>query len=170
MSSTYHIAVFENLTDIGYLLMTQLQKTLGINVNADIILNNQQSKWRHILAEKKLNPQYDLFIINIGTLFFEGTPAFYHRELFGVDGAYRVGPEIPKFNELYQLFERETVADKFLERAKDLDRYVFDEALGLFLFSPDQLYAVNRYVNFVPYRTSLEFADTSVDPRHWSKI
>lgn len=169
MESVFYIAVFEDLADIGYLLMEQLRDILGINVNVDIIPSDQQLKWRHILAEKKLNPHYDLFLINIGTLFLEGTPAFYHREVFGVDGAYRVGPEIPEFNELYQLFAQETDTDKFLKRAKALDRYVYDEALGLFLFSPDQLYAVNRYVNFVPYRTSLEFANTSVDPRHWSR-
>jgi hypothetical protein len=42
------------------------------------------------------------------------------------------------------------------------------QALALFLVAPQVLYAVNREVNFVPYATSFELADTSVSAGHWS--
>ncbi|HVE96148.1 MAG TPA: hypothetical protein VNA67_04105 [Pseudonocardiaceae bacterium] len=42
------------------------------------------------------------------------------------------------------------------------------QALALFLVAPQVLYAVNREVNFVPYATSFELADTSVSSGHWS--
>lgn len=49
-----------------------------------------------------------------------------------------------------------------------IDRYVTDQSLALFLVAPQVLYAVNRDVDFVPYATSFEFADTEVRAGHWS--
>ncbi len=117
-SNTYKIAVFEDLHDIGNLVARQLHIILGINVKLEVIANEERLKWRHILAEKKLDPYFDLFIVDLNTLFLEGTPAFYHREVFGADGAYRIGPEIPEFNNLYNLFERETNSQKLLSTRK----------------------------------------------------
>ena len=53
--------------------------------------------------------------------------------------------------------------------AEQIDRYVFDEALALFLCAPQALYAVNTHVNFGPYRTTFELAETEVDEQHWSR-
>ncbi len=49
-----------------------------------------------------------------------------------------------------------------------IDRYVTDQALALFLVAPQVLYAVNRHVDFVPYATTFELADTSLGDGHWS--
>ena len=46
---------------------------------------------------------------------------------------------------------------------------LFDEALALFLCAPQALYAVNKHVNFGPYRTTFELAETQVDEQHWSR-
>ncbi len=39
---------------------------------------------------------------------------------------------------------------------------------ALFLVALQVLFAVNRAVNFLPYATSFELADTSVSSGHWS--
>ncbi len=50
-----------------------------------------------------------------------------------------------------------------------IDRFVHDEALALFLCAPEVLYAVNKQVDFVPYCTTFELAETRVSAEHWSR-
>ena len=44
-----------------------------------------------------------------------------------------------------------------------------EQAYFLFLYSPIQLYAVSKHVQFVPYANGiLTFAEASVTDQHWS--
>jgi hypothetical protein len=63
----------------------------------------------------------------------------------------------------------ETEGAKLGKVAEQIDRYVFDEALALFLCAPQALYAVNKHVSFGPYRTTFELAETEIDEQHWSR-
>jgi peptide/nickel transport system substrate-binding protein len=94
---------------------------------------------------------------------------YFHRAFFGHDGAIRTGPQLPEFDRLFKRMASEVDKEKRKELSKKIDRYVFKEALGLFLFVPKQIYAVNKHVHFRPYLTTLEFADTEVGEGHWSK-
>lgn len=76
---------------------------------------------------------------------------------------------IPEFEALFKKFAAQVNPVDLMKVAKEIDRYVYKEALGLFLCSPQDLYAVNKEVMFRPYRTSLEFAETEVSPNHLSK-
>src|SRR5438874_3040187 len=58
---------------------------------------------------------------------------------------------------------------KLVQVAEQIDRYVFEEALALFLCAPEALYAVNKHVSFGPYRTAFELAEAEVDDEHWSR-
>src|SRR5260370_42471180 len=58
---------------------------------------------------------------------------------------------------------------KLVKVAEQIDRYVYDEALALFLCAPQALYAVNKHVNFGPYRTTFELAETEVHEQNWSR-
>jgi hypothetical protein len=50
-----------------------------------------------------------------------------------------------------------------------MERHTSEHASFLFLYSPIQLYAVNKAVEFVPYVTGrLILAETSVTAQHWS--
>ncbi len=53
--------------------------------------------------------------------------------------------------------------------ATDIDRFVYDQALGVFLCAPQALYAVNRHVAFDGYAATFELAETEVAPQHWSR-
>ncbi|MFE8700115.1 ABC transporter substrate-binding protein [Cytobacillus sp. FJAT-54145] len=162
------IATTKEFKKIANLIAPQIQKALGISVNVTVIPQEEEVKWKRVIAEKKLVPAFDIFLATENALFYEGTPAFFHREFFGENGALRIGPEIPEFNEWFKKMAAETDLTKLKEVAKDIDRYVYHEALGLFLCSPDELYAVNRHVKFRPYRTTFELADTEVSKEHWS--
>ncbi|MFZ3591067.1 ABC transporter substrate-binding protein [Bacillus sp. DJP31] len=153
----------------AFVVGSQLQASLQINVNVTVFSKEEEVKWRRIAAEKKLVPSWDILLATTTALFLEGTPAFFHREFFGADGAFRTGPENPEFDALYKRMAAQTDQVKLLEGAKEIDRYTFNEALGLFLCSPQDLYAVNKQVKFRPYRTTFELADTEVTPLHWSR-
>jgi len=72
----------------------------------------------------------------------------------------------------YQKTKDEKRFEQLVNRANSvehIDRYVYDEALALFLCAPQALYVVNKHVDFGPYRTTFELAETEVDEEHWSR-
>lgn len=119
-------------------------------------------------AEKKLIPAWDILLVDLRSLFLEATPAQFHRECFGADGRFRVGPVLPEFEELFAAMAAQTDRKALLAAARKIDQYAYQESLAIFLCFPEALYAVNNHVDFRPYRTALELAETSVDPLHWS--
>jgi hypothetical protein len=51
---------------------------------------------------------------------------------------------------------------------QQMERHTRDQAYFLFLYSPIQLYAVNKSVNFKPVAGPLSLVDISVTDEHWS--
>ena len=62
---------------------------------------------------------------------------------------------------------RRTSQVRLAQVTNRLDRFVYDEALALFLCAPQALYAVNKHVDFTPYATTFELAQTKVGKEHW---
>jgi peptide/nickel transport system substrate-binding protein len=55
------------------------------------------------------------------------------------------------------------------EKMRQLEQYVYDRAYAIFIYSPLDLYAVNKAVNFVPQKSvRLKLKETSVTDNHWS--
>jgi len=55
------------------------------------------------------------------------------------------------------------------EKMRQIEQYVYDRAYAIFIYSPLNLYAVNKTVNFVPQKSqSLRLKETSVTDNHWS--
>jgi peptide/nickel transport system substrate-binding protein len=55
------------------------------------------------------------------------------------------------------------------EKMRQLEQYVYDHAYAIFIYSPLDLYAVNKAVNFVPQKSvTLRLKETSVADNHWS--
>ncbi|MFD1738920.1 ABC transporter substrate-binding protein [Bacillus salitolerans] len=164
------IAAPSNYIKVAETLANHFRAALHIEVAVHNIFPKDELKWRKVLAEKRLIPNWDIFIGSPDTLFYEGTPAYFHREFLGEDGALRSGPIIPQFEVLFNRMAAETHQKELLEKAKEIDRYVYHQALALFLCAPHDLYAVNKHVNFKPYRTTFELAETEVTSKHWSKM
>ena len=83
-------------------------------------------------------------------------------------GEYRTGPVVAAFEEAYADLVAETSRLKRAAVSHRIDKLVHDEALALFLCAPEVHYAVNRHVDFTPYRTTFELAETMVKAGHWS--
>ena len=55
------------------------------------------------------------------------------------------------------------------EKMRRLVKYLHERAYALFIYSPLTLYAVNKEVDFVPFKDGwLNLKETSVTDNHWS--
>jgi peptide/nickel transport system substrate-binding protein len=54
------------------------------------------------------------------------------------------------------------------EKMRQMEKYVYDRAYAVFFYSPLNLYAVNKDVNFVSQKSFLRLKETSVTDNHWS--
>ncbi|MBU8769320.1 ABC transporter substrate-binding protein [Cytobacillus oceanisediminis] len=162
------IASFAKYKGAARAATRSIQDTIGISVSVTIIPDAEKIKWMQVLSEKKLIPYWDLLIIDISAFFLEDMPAYFHRELFGFDGSLRAGPRLKSFEHRFTAFAVETNRNKRKKLAQEIDQYVYHEALALFLCSPRELYAVKKNVNFIPFRTTFELAETEVTANHWS--
>ena len=55
------------------------------------------------------------------------------------------------------------------EKMKRMEKYIYDNAYAVFIYSPLNLYSVNKNVNFVPQKfANLRLKETSVTNNHWS--
>jgi peptide/nickel transport system substrate-binding protein len=157
------------LEGIARMMASDIEAALGISVDVVAVPDEQLLAGARRLMEKKLPLPWDILVHGWFDLSSEAPPAVIHREFFGVDGAFRAGPVLPMFDALFSEMARELDPAKLVQVAERIDRYVFDEALAIFLCAPQALYAVNKHVHFGPYRTTFELADTEVGEEHWSR-
>jgi peptide/nickel transport system substrate-binding protein len=55
------------------------------------------------------------------------------------------------------------------EKMRQMEQYLYDNAYAVFIYSPLNLYAVNKEVNFVPQKSqTLQLKETSLTDNHWS--
>jgi len=163
------IAAPEPFAGIARLVAADVQVALAMGVDIIVVPQEQMLAGSRMLMEKKLPLPWDILIFGWFDLSSEAPPAAVHREFFGTDGAFRAGPELPEFNRLYTEMAAQIDGEKLVKVAEQIDRYVFEEALALFLCAPQALYAVNKHVRFGPYRTTFEVAETEVDEQHCSR-
>jgi peptide/nickel transport system substrate-binding protein len=90
----------------------------------------------------------------------------YHY--FALDGPYDWVSEQPELRQLNEQALR--TADRVQQQAliRQMERHTHDQAYFLFLYNPIQLYAVNKAVEFVPYVSMFNLAETAVTTQHWS--
>jgi len=154
---------------IAHLMAGDLRRALDVAVEVITVPDEALLAGSRALVEKKLDQPWDLLVHAWFDLSSEAPPAAVHREFFGVDGAFRVGPPDEGFDELFHQMAVELDGGQLVQIAEQIDRYCFDNALAVFLCAPQALYAVNNHVSFGPYRTTFEIAEVTVDEGHWSR-
>jgi ABC-type transport system substrate-binding protein len=154
---------------IAQLVASHLRRALGVAVEVIAVPDEALLAGSRALVEKKLDQPWDLLVHAWFDLSSEAPPAAVHREFFGTDGAFRVGPPDAGFDELYRRMAVELDGGKLVQIAEQIDAYCFDNALAVFLCAPQALYAVNNHVSFGPYKTTFEIAEVTVDEHHWSR-
>jgi len=130
---------------------------------------DEERETRRRLAAKERPFGWDVLLLEHRPQPADAVALELHRALVGAGGEYPAGPAVPEFEERWAALTGETSRLKQAELTHRLDRFVHDEALALFLCAPEALYAVNKRVDFRPYRTTFELAETRVDDAHWSR-
>lgn len=154
---------------VADLVKKQLEVALGLACQLTILELAEVPRVRRRLAEKKLPQPWDLLLVEQGAQAADSPPLEIHRAFVGRTGEFRAGPVVPQFEEIYDKLARQTSLSKQAKLAYRLDRFVFNEALALFICAPYSLYAVNKQVDFTPYRTTFELAECRVTEKHWSR-
>jgi peptide/nickel transport system substrate-binding protein len=96
-------------------------------------------------------------------------PAFQLYHIFALGGPGDWGSAQPALQGLYEQVLGTVDRERQRLFLQQMERYTHTNALFLFLYNPIQLYAVNKAVAFVPYRTGiLNLTETSVTAEHWS--
>jgi len=144
----------------------------ALGIGAEVVATyggDEELRIRRKLAQKEAPWEWDVLVLEHGAQAADGPPLELHRAFAGATGEFRAGPVIPEFEALYEQFARETSKIGSAHLSYRIDRFVHDEALALFLCAPQALYAVNRHVEFRPYRTTFELAESRVGEQHWSR-
>jgi ABC-type transport system substrate-binding protein len=75
----------------------------------------------------------------------------------------------PVYEKMWEDTARTVDPERQEAMIRNIFEYLHERALGLTLYSPLLLYAVNKEVNFFPQKSQfLRFKDASVTDRHWS--
>ncbi len=99
--------------------------------------------------------------------YFDWSPQYpvgvVHREFFGKGGILRMSPEDETFDALYDKLLHTNKQPEQENVVKETERYVYDNAMCLFLYAPDRLFAVSNRTDFVAYDTCMsELAETKI--------
>ena len=167
--SSIRVAAPEELESAAEHVAEQWREALGVAVEVTI----HRTKGEKLAAQRALAEKRDLdWDVHLQAVIAQASdtvPVEMHRAFVAGDGEYRAGPPEPEFEAMYAKLVAEPDPAAQLELGGQMEKLVLRDALAIGLYAPHALYAVNREVEFVPYRTSFELADTSVTKRHWSR-
>jgi peptide/nickel transport system substrate-binding protein len=162
-------ALGAGLERVALRVTADLREALGAETETIVYRGEEELRARRLLAEKALPREWDVLILEQTAQTADAPPLELHRAFVGATGEYRAGPVVPEFEDLYAQLARRTSQVRLAQLANRVDRFVYDEALALFLCAPRALYAVNRHVDFTAYRTTFELPECRVSGEHWSR-
>ncbi|MDP9454732.1 MAG: peptide ABC transporter substrate-binding protein [Actinobacteria bacterium] len=163
------LATTTSTEGVARMLEGDLRESLGIDVEVMVVPDEGLLAAQHALVEKVMALPFDVLLHAWIDLSADAPPAFMHHYLYSEGGPFRTGPPVAEFDRLMGQFAKETDAERQSALSAEIDRFVYDEVLSLFLVAPQALYAVNKNVNFVAHATTLELAETYVTEEHWSR-
>lgn len=162
------VAAGDEHEEIARFVARNIADALKIKVDVAVFSAEEKVSALRRLAEKKAVPNWDVFIYGWSGQTTDAPPLELHYQFVGRGGALRSGAWNLAFERLYGDFAAQTGPVKQASRAAEIDKVVYEQALALFLCSPQALYAVNKEVNFTPYATTFELAECEVSADHWS--
>ncbi len=160
------IAAWSGMESVARRVAADLTAALGLEVEVAVVHGAAEREARRQLAEMRGPYGWDILILQQRAQAVDAPPLEQHRAFVGQSGEFRAGPVVPEFEELYAELTRQTSRMRQGLTACRIDRFVSNTALALFLCAPQALYAVNRHVAFIPYRTTFELAECHVGQQY----
>ena len=150
-------------------VISKMLEQVGFQVEVqifDIVAYNQKTLLSH-LDQPAEQQAWDIALNYAGDMV--NFPLFEPYRYFALDGPYDWVTERPELRHLYEQVLHTVDREAQQALLRQMERHTSEQAYFLFLYSPIQLYAVNKAVEFVPYASAtLIFAETGVTEQHWS--
>jgi peptide/nickel transport system substrate-binding protein len=155
--------------EIQATVVSKMLEQAGFKVDLqvlDAVTFNQKTVLSH-LDQPPERQSWDIALTSWGdTLNF---PVFMVYHFFGLDGPHDWLSEQAELRRLREQALQTVDREQQQRLIRQMERHTSEHAYFLFLYSPIQLYAVNRAVEFVPYVSArLILAETLVTEQHWS--
>ncbi len=163
------IAALPEFEVLARQIADQLKEALGLQPSLRIYTAAETLDVRRKLATRERPRDWDILLFEQSGQVADAPALEFHRTFVGETGEFCAGPVIPEFEELYKKLVSETSPLAMAHTSYLIDKFVYDQALALFVCAPEALYAVNRHVTFTPYKTSFELAECKVSEKHWSR-
>lgn len=149
-------------------VVSKMLEQVGLQPNLqllDAVAYNRKILLSH-LDQPAEQQQWDIALTSWSELL--DFPVFQLYQMFALDGPYDWVLEQPELRRLYEQVLRSVDREQQQGLIRQMERHTSEHAYFLFLYNPVQLYAVNKGVEFVPYVTFLNLAETGVATQHWS--
>lgn len=163
------LATIQKCETVAHQVAANLRFALQIEVEVTVYREREDELMARRQLAEHAPKVWDVLIWEQGAQEADGVALELHHAIMGERGEYRTGPTVPEFMTLFGELRAETSKLKQAETSYRMDRLAHDEAIALFLCAPEALYAVNKHVDFTPYRTTFELAECEVDEEHWSR-
>ena len=151
-------------------IITRMLQRIGLKVSYEIL--TEPEFWRKVcISILDKPPEEQDWDIHLGTVYdYFGHPgASFLPWNFIEDSDMRWIEYDPVYEKMWKDMARTVDPEVQEEKIRQMVQYLYDNAHAIFIYSPISLYAVNKEVNFVPYRGYyLRFKETSVTDNHWS--
>jgi ABC-type transport system substrate-binding protein len=163
------ILIAPSALEVQATVVGKMLEQVGFTVERQILdpaVYNQKTDFR-VLAQPAEQQAWDIALASFNDLV--NFPAIHPYHLFALDGPYDWVIEEPELQRLYAQVLRTVDRERQQALIRQMERHTHDQAYFLFLYNPIKLYAVNKAVEFVPYKnTILNFTETAVTDQHWS--
>ncbi len=151
-------------------IIRRMLERIGLKVRFDVLTFPEYMRKCYIpLLDKP--PEEQDWDIAVGYLHdcYGNTGAMFLSVPFLKEGEMRWIEYDPVYEQMWKDMARTVDTETQEEKIKQMVQYVYDHDYLLFIYTPLTLYAVNKEVNFVPWkRTHLRLKEISVTDNHWS--
>ena len=150
-------------------VVSKMLEQVGLKVELQILDSGAYSR-KTLLSHQDQLPEHQAWDIALTAAFdLLNFPVYMLYQWFALGGPQDWVIEQPELRQLYEQVLRTADRKQQQELIRQMERHTRDQAYFLFLYSPINLYAVNKAVEFVPSVSGiLNLAQTSVTAQHWS--
>jgi len=147
----------------------KMLEQVGFTVERQLLepaVYNQKTDFR-ALDQPAEQQAWDIALTSFNDL--TNFPAIQPYQRFALDGPIDWVIEEPELQQLYTQVLHTVDREHQQALIRQMERHTRDQAYFLFLYNPIKLFAVNKAVEFVLYRTTiLNLTETWVTEQHWS--
>jgi peptide/nickel transport system substrate-binding protein len=150
-------------------VMRRMYERVGLRVNLDVLPFNEWVSRVWIKSEKMASEQkWDISVCYNNDMYGHSGPAHLSRHYVDSSDMRWIAYD-PEYEAMWKDMAATIDAKAVDEKLRRMEQHIYDRAYAVFIYSPLNLYAVNKDVNFVPQKfLNLRLKETSVTDKHWS--